>query len=193
MKKLLFTLMTLLVAFTVVTSVSAYAKTNNDLNRDSDHNSRGDDKKCVIGWNITQTWDMNLNITGDSTLYLEVADITQTGTALSGSFTYNGGSKWDISTGSVVGNNVNFDVFYDTNPSMIAHFTGVIASNGTITGTWADTAGLTRTGTWSTAGKATPVMGKCKDHHGKNENNQENERDDSHTGDDNHSNNGQIQ
>jgi len=109
---------------------------------------------------VAGQWNMDLYVNGDSTLYVEATNIAQSGSSLSGSFTYNGGSEWAISSGSVLGDSVSFDVYYVSNPSMTASFTGTIASNGSITGTWHDVAGLSRTGTWSApAGTAQSVNG----------------------------------
>ena len=58
---------------------------------------------------------------------------------------------WHVTSGSVVGNQVNMTIVYDTGaPGTIMHMTGTIASNGTLSGTWDDNYTGTRTGIWST-------------------------------------------
>ena len=70
------------------------------------------------------------------------------GNPTSGPYTY----SWHLTSGTVVGNQVHMTIVYDTGtPGTVMHMTGTIASNGTISGTWDDNFGGTRTGTWTTA------------------------------------------
>lgn len=91
-----------------------------------------------------------MNLSG--TDYAENLVLAQTGAAITGGSLalLNNASQWTITGGTVDGDTINFDLFYNASPSLQAHFTGTIAGNGSMSGTWADTAGGTREGTWET-------------------------------------------
>ena len=111
-------------------------------------------------WNVTGTWNINVNLSG--TNYPETLVLTQTGTSITGvslnSVPPAFSSAFTITGGSVTGDTITFQASYDSSPSDIDTFTGSIAINGSMSGTWADNPGfMGRSGTWaSTSGQAIP-------------------------------------
>jgi hypothetical protein len=111
-------------------------------------------------WNVSGTWKINVELSG--TNYPETLVLTQAGTYITG-VSLNSvppvfSAAFTISSGTVEGNIIIFQAAYDSNLSDIDTFTGTIAINGSMSGTWADTPGfLGRSGTWaSTSGQAIP-------------------------------------
>jgi len=113
-------------------------------------------------WNVTGTY--NVNVTYLATNYPETLALTQSGmSVITGTSVGPPCSPactlFTITSGSVVGNNINFA----TATPFTINFTGVIAPDGTMAGSWADGAdGLGRVGTWATtSGTATSVKGNA--------------------------------
>ncbi len=111
-------------------------------------------------WNVNGSWVIDVNYLGqdyqeDLVLQQSGANITGTSLELVG-----GGSPWTIDSGTVSGNSIDFEGYFNSNSSMRVHFTGTIAAEESMSGTWADKAPGTRTGTWtSTSGTAVPRVG----------------------------------
>jgi hypothetical protein len=110
-------------------------------------------------WDTTGAYIVNFNYLG--TDYAHDMSLTQSG---AGALTGGGGSPvganvytWTIATGTVSGNNIVFTANYTApadavTPLTTMHATGTIATNGTISGTWADNyQGGARSGVFATA------------------------------------------
>jgi hypothetical protein len=108
---------------------------------------------------VTPTWNVNGAYTFDFELsgshYVHAATIA--GEDSSGNFTVNGGYPaggpyayaW-AGAGNVTGNSVTFSVDYSVGaPGTHMDMTGSIAPNGSLSGSWTDNFGGTRTGTWT--------------------------------------------
>jgi hypothetical protein len=118
--------------------------------------SKGYTPYVLNGWNVAGSYDVNIEYLG--TNYAEVLVLTQSGTSITGVSLalFGGGSPWTIDSGSVSGTAVSLHAFYNANPAMRLGMQGTIAANGSMSGTWADEAPGTRTGTWATtSGQAT--------------------------------------
>jgi len=104
----------------------------------------------ATGWNVAGNYVIDLTV--GTTHYTEYLVLSQQGSDITGvSLALAGGaSTWTITAGSVSGNTVEIYAYFKTNPSMTITMTGIIAADGTISGTWADDAPGTRSGTWST-------------------------------------------
>ncbi|MEK7503718.1 MAG: hypothetical protein AAB577_01910 [Patescibacteria group bacterium] len=108
------------------------------------------------GWNVAGTWVINVNYA--SIDYPETLILTQVGTGITGTSLNTippaGGSAFTITSGSVIGTTV--EIFADHVPSsLVVRLSGTIDPDGLMSGTWADLAPGTRTGTWaSTSGAA---------------------------------------
>lgn len=114
-------------------------------------------------WDATGAYEVAFNYLGTDYSH----DLMLTQDSLGG-LTGNGGSPvganvstWVITSGSVMGNVVDFSANYTATadavtPQTVLHVVGTVASNGTLSGTWSDNyAGGTREGTWvSTSGVA---------------------------------------
>ena len=115
-------------------------------------------------WDVTGNYVIDLLVDGHPTHYTEYLVLEQdlTGTITGVSLALAGPtSVWDIDTGSVSGDTINFYGHYQTNPTMKIHFWGDIASDGSIiNGKWEDLPrSLGRTGTWQTTkGFASPIV-----------------------------------
>lgn len=111
-------------------------------------------------WDITGNWDIAVNY--NSTDYIHITNLVQTGTNLTGTLVYPGNTK-TITSGSVIGNVVSFVAEYAENGSGTVTFNGLIAEDGSMGGTWLDTwGGLNREGNWTIAsGKATGTYDTC--------------------------------
>lgn len=110
-------------------------------------------------WDTTGNYVLNVNYGG--TDYAHDVSLTQ---SASGDLTGNGGSpagsnvyKWVIDSGFVSGSNISLQAHYTATADAVTPLTtmvmnGVIASNGTISGTWSDNYnGGSRSGTFTTA------------------------------------------
>jgi hypothetical protein len=121
--------------------------------------------RAATTWDISGNYVINMNL--DGTDYPHDWSLAQA--ALDDSLTGNGGSPAGANTyeytlnpgGTVVGDTINFTANYTATPDAVTPQTvltvaGVIAEDGTMSGTWSDNfAGGTRTGTWaSTSGVA---------------------------------------
>ena len=59
--------------------------------------------------------------------------------------------SWHITSGTIVGDQLHLTIEYDTGvPGAIMHMTGIVADDGTMSGTWEDNADGPRSGTWLT-------------------------------------------
>ncbi len=110
-------------------------------------------------WDVTGNYVINMNYLG--TDYAHDMSLTQDGLD---NLTGNGGSPsganvytWVITSGSVVGDTVDFFANYTATPDAVVpqtvlHVVGTIAADGTMTGTWSDNyQGGDRSGTWASA------------------------------------------
>ena len=127
--------------------------------------SCGNEQNNCGKWNVAGNWIINVEYSG--TNYPENLVLAQTGTGITGTSLNTippaNGSAFTVIGGSVTGNAINFDAKQDAG-SVVVHFSGTIAVDGSMSGSWADTAGgLNRTGTWaSTNGKA--IKSPCEIH-----------------------------
>jgi hypothetical protein len=113
-------------------------------------------------WDVTRSYVIDVEYLG--TDYAEDLILTQTGSSIAGVSLelVGGGSLWTIDTGAVIGNAISFDGYFVSSPSMRVHFEGIIASDGSMSGTWNDIAPGTRTGSWATtSGTASKVYETC--------------------------------
>jgi len=103
------------------------------------------------GWDVAGDYVIGVEYLG--IIYPENLRLTQSGTAITGVFlnlvSPPGGSNFDVIGGSVIGNTININLD-QTIGSLVVHMTGTIAPDGSMSGTWADVAPGTRTGSWST-------------------------------------------
>lgn len=104
-------------------------------------------------WNVAGTYGVNVTWNQDTspgTVYTETLILTQSGTG-----TITGTSIclacFTITGGSVVDNTITFTGVYG---ALTTNFTAMIAPDGSMSGTWADVAPGTRTGTWATSSGA---------------------------------------
>ena len=104
-------------------------------------------KPYVSTWDVSGSYVINVEYLGVN--YPENAVLTQSGTAITG--TSLGGGPYpmfSIIDGSVIGNHIHVVM---TLGGLKTELDGTIAPDGTMSGTWMDTAGGSRTGTWATA------------------------------------------
>jgi len=110
------------------------------------------------GWNVTGNWVISVNIGGieypEDTIFLQIGGGIPGSTSLTGSLLY-ATSLWTIYEGSVVGSAIDFRAIYEPLHTRTVHLWGTIATDGTMSGDWADDAPYTRSGPWaSTSGEA---------------------------------------
>lgn len=106
-------------------------------------------KYKATGWNVTGSYVINVEYLG--TNYAEDLMLTQSGSSVTGTLALvGGGSDFTLDTGNVSGNTLNLEGFFVSNPGLRVHLTGTIASDGSVSGTWMDVLGGSRTGTWNT-------------------------------------------
>jgi hypothetical protein len=126
-------------------------------------------------WDVTGSYVLNMEYLG--TQYPHDLSLTQDGV---GNLTGNGGSPaggniytYDLTSGSVDGNSIDFMANYTATPDAVdpltvMHVMGTIAEDGTISGTWSDNyAGGARSGaitTTSGVAVAIPVIGNISTH-----------------------------
>lgn len=114
-------------------------------------------------WDTTGTYEVAMNYLGTDyshdveLVQDEMGDLTGNGGSPAGGNTY----TWVITSGNVDGDAINFTADYTATPDAVTPQTtmdvvGVIAEDGTMSGTWSDNyAGEERAGTWtSTSGNA---------------------------------------
>jgi len=113
-------------------------------------------KAATPNWDATGAYVINVNYLGvdypeNLVLQQSYSSITGGSLALVG-----GGSPFTVSGGSVSGNTIVFDTFFNGNPSLQVRFIGNIAGDGSMAGDWFDLpGGFGRVGTWaSTSGTA---------------------------------------
>lgn len=108
------------------------------------------------GWDVSGSYGINLNY--NSVDYPETLVLTQVGATITGGTldTVPPGSLFTVTGGSVDGNSLAITA---TQGSLVVDMNGTIASNGSISGTWADQAPGTRTGTWTTTSGAASALG----------------------------------
>ncbi len=111
----------------------------------------------VEPWDVSGSYTVGFQLTGDPTVYTHDMTLSQTAgqSMVTGSGGYPAGGPytyhWNITSGSVSGNTINLTAVYDLGaPGTTMHMIGTIASDGTMSGTWDDNFGGTRTGTWAT-------------------------------------------
>lgn len=123
---------------------------------------------AIETWNVTGNHDFTFNLPPDPTDYVHDADLTQTGSSIDGLGGHPANSlhvyEWDVTAGTVSGNNINLTVDYLSGPGItpdtVMTMTGTIGLDGSISGTWTDNyGGGTRNGTWhAPAGTAERVV-----------------------------------
>lgn len=118
--------------------------------------SNGYEPYFFTGWNVAGTWVINVEYLG--TDYPETLILTQNGAGITGvslnTIPPSSGSAFTITGGSVSGNVIELNAHKDGG-SLVVHLSGIIAADGSMSGTWWDEAPGTRTGTWSsTSGTA---------------------------------------
>jgi Ca2+-binding RTX toxin-like protein len=107
-------------------------------------------------WDVTGSYTIGFDCTPScGGPYVHDANLTQTGTSVTGDGGYPAGGPyqfhWNITSGTVSGDTITLSMTYDTGaPSTVMTMNGTIASNGTMSGTWSDDLNGGRTGTWST-------------------------------------------
>jgi len=111
--------------------------------------ANGYEPYVFTGWNVSGDYVINVNHLGtnyaeDLVLLQSDGNITGVSIELVG-----GGSRWTITDGSVNGNNIDFYGYFDPSPGLEVHIWGTIACDGSMSGSWADVAPGTRTGTWA--------------------------------------------
>jgi hypothetical protein len=122
---------------------------------------------CGTFWNVTTVTQFAFRLTGDTTEYVHHVSLTQNGQTVGGQGGYplTGGDQyhWNVTSGSLVGSALSLTVVYDLGATgTVMHIAGTVGADGSITGTWDDNFGGTRTGTFTApAGSATPVTTYC--------------------------------
>lgn len=119
---------------------------------------------AVAPWNATGTYQITFFLDPDTSVtpYVHHATLTQSGTTVTGDGGYpaTGGDTyhWNVTSGTQIGDSINLTAVYDLGAVGITlNLIGTIAPAGTVTGTWNDNFGGTRTGTWSiTKGVSVP-------------------------------------
>lgn len=112
--------------------------------------------KAAEPWDVTGSYVVGFECTpACGGPYLHDASLTQTGSTVTGDGGYPAGGPftyhWNITSGSVSGNNINLSMTYDLGaPGTVMNMTGTIAIDGTLSGTWSDDLGGGRMGTWNT-------------------------------------------
>ena len=114
-------------------------------------------------WDVTGEYFVDVEF--NSVDYPEKLILTQVGSSITdGSIVLvpaTAGSLFIMDSGSVVRDVINFYGYQDVNPAFRIYFSGIIASDGSISGDWADITGHQgyRTGTWeTTTGSAQPAI-----------------------------------
>ncbi len=117
-------------------------------------------KVCSYSWNVTSPYVLAFKLDPDTVaIYSHDATFTQSGNTITG----NGGNpvggpfaySWHITSGTISTNTVNLSISYDTGATgTVMTMTGTIAPDGSMSGTWTDNFGGTRTGTWATTSGA---------------------------------------
>jgi hypothetical protein len=122
--------------------------------------SNGYTKYADTGWDVAGDWIISFEFEGPS--YSHDMTLGPNANSGSGGYPVEGPPyeyPWTITSGSVSGNTIDFYAIYHdcAVEGAIMHVTGVIASDGQMSGDWTDNAwGLNRSGTWtSTSGNAT--------------------------------------
>lgn len=115
---------------------------------------------AIEPWDVTGNYDIGFQLTGDPTVYTHDANLTQTGSSVTGSGGYPAVGpqtySWVITSGTVAGNSITLTMDYTlgavgTTMNMI----GTIAPDGSMSGTWNDNlGGGFRDGTWATSSGA---------------------------------------
>jgi hypothetical protein len=100
------------------------------------------------GWNVAGTYTVALDV--DGTPYTEYLTLTQSGSAITGTFvalnSEGTSSRWNIDGGSVVGDVVTINMYYTGNAAMRAVWVLNIAADGSMSGSWHDVLPGTRSG-----------------------------------------------
>jgi hypothetical protein len=125
---------------------------------------------CGAFWSVETVGQFTFYLNGDltNTPYTHHVTLDQAGQTVTG----NGGYPvtgppddfhWNITSGSLVGTTLTLSMTYDVGaPGVVMTMSGTIAPNGSISGTWTDNYGGTRTGTFTApAGSATVVASYC--------------------------------
>ena len=119
---------------------------------------------CTIAWNVTGNYKVDFVWNGVHNPYPYDLTLLQTGSSVSGEGQYpspgpNYQYAWSVS-GTVSDNSIALTDTYTLGAiGTIMHMNGVIAPNGSMSGTWDDNYGGTRTGTWSTTTGAAELTG----------------------------------
>ena len=106
------------------------------------------------GWDVTGSYVIYATL--GNIVYTEYLTLAQSGTGITGTSLALAGnaSPWTIESGLVNGNTVTFLAYFNNSPTLHAEFTGLITTDGSISGNWADVSPGTRSGTWGTTSGA---------------------------------------
>ena len=113
-------------------------------------------------WDVTGEYLVDVELDGE--FYPEKLILTQVGSSITGgsinTVPPDPNSLFIMDSGSVVGDVINFYGYYSPNDAFRIHFSGNIASNGSISGDWEDLEGGSgRIGAWkTTTGSAQPAI-----------------------------------
>ena len=121
---------------------------------------------AVAPWNVTGNYEITFFLDGDlsATPYVHHATLAQSSTTVTGDggFPASGGDTfhWNVTSGTQTADTLSLTVAYDLGAAgTIMSMTGTVAPDGTVSGTWTDDFGGTRTGTWSiTKGVSVPLI-----------------------------------
>ena len=177
MKRLVFLVATLAMSITAAVAIAAPApKTTggigytaySDVQRHLDFVAiQSTTNTCSVFWNVTGVSQFTFRLTNGTTDYTHHVTLTQNGQTVGGSGGYplTDGDvyHWNITSGSLVGSSLSLTALYDLGAiGTVMHISGTIAPDGSISGTWDDNFGGSRTGTFTApAGSATATVTYC--------------------------------
>lgn len=115
-------------------------------------------RAAAPNWDVTGNYTFRFNLTGDGANYDHSVSLTQdaSGAITSGDGYFPAGSStpshtWDVTAGSVSGDDIEFTVEYLTGAvGTTMTVTGTVSAGGVMSGTWTDNYAGSRTGTWQT-------------------------------------------
>jgi hypothetical protein len=124
---------------------------------------------AATSWDVTGSYDVSFEYLGSNYVHdMDLAQDPADSLTGSGGHPANGTHvyTWVLTSGSVTGNNISFTANYTATadavvPQTVMTVTGVIDTNGTMSGTWSDNyQGGSRSGTWETTSGAAVQVNK---------------------------------
>ncbi len=113
-------------------------------------------------WNASGTWNVAFDYLGSTYTHDMMLTQDATGT-ITGTGGYPAGGPhsfaWMIDNGSLTGNTLHLDTHYTLGAACAMTINGVVATSGTMSGTWSDNCGGARGGTWTTSSGAAIALG----------------------------------